>query len=232
MKSIIAAASIAALAGAAHANVLISEVLGSTGGSDWEFIELANTGAAPVDISGWAVELWDSDDTAGFGDADGGSPYAVPGGTILNPGDVFTFGNSIAASNYGPALFDASLPANAIENSSYTIVLADTLSVAMDAIFVTDGDAGDSANRAGVPIIPSLTVGPDGSFLPAGFYRTDTVGGFGLLNFSTPGFGDSPDDELNNGQLNGGTPGVYQIPTPGAAALLAVAGLAGIRRRR
>lgn len=224
MKSIIAAASIAALAGAANAQITISEVLGSTSSTDWEFIELANVGGAPVDISGWSIELWDSDDGGSFGGADAASPYVVPGGTILNPGSVFTFGNSLAASGYGFGLFDESLPGNAIENSSYTMVLADALSNAVESIFVTDGDAGDAANRAGAPITADLTVGPDGPFLPAGFYRTDAVGGFGLLNFST--------SDLNNGTLEGGTPGVFQIPTPGAVALLGVAGLAGIRRRR
>jgi MYXO-CTERM domain-containing protein len=231
MKSIIASAAVVALAGAANAQVVVSEVLGSTGGTDWEFIELANIGGSSVDISGWTIELWDSDDTASFGGADAASPYVVPASTTLGAGDVFTFGNGQAASNYGPGLFDASLPSNAIENSSYTLILTDALSNPIESIFVTDGDPGDQANRSGTPITPDLTFGPDGPFLPAGFYRDANLDPQ-LLNFSTPGFGDSPDDELNNGQLNGGTPGFNQIPTPGAAALLAVAGLAGVRRRR
>lgn len=224
MKSIIAAAGIVALAGAANANVVISEVLGSTSSTDWEFIELANTGAAPVDISGWTIELWDSDDGGTFGGSDAGSPYIVPAGTVLNQFDVFTFGGALAASGYGPAAFDAALPSNAIENSSYTIVLTDALSNPLESIFVTDGDPGDLANRSGTPIVADITVGPDGPFLPAGFARTDLSGGFTLLNFQT--------SDLNDDTLEGGTPGIYQIPTPGAAALLGLAGLAGVRRRR
>lgn len=243
MKSIIAASAIVALAGAANGQVLISEVLGSTGGADAEFIELGNFGGAAVDISNWEIELWDSDDGGGFGGADGATPYVVPAGTILNPGEVFTFGNSVAGGNFyaapnatsfngQPFNFDAGLPGNAIENSSYTIILADAIGTAVDSAFVSDGDAGDVPNRAGAAFVPALNIPQDGSFVQSGWYRSDFSGGIGLLNFTSPGFNNgSP--ELNDGTLEGGTPGIFQaIPAPGSVALAGLAGLAGLRRRR
>lgn len=217
----LAIAALAAAAGSANADILISEILGSTGGSDLEFIELVNTGAAPVDISGWSVELWDSD-FASLGSSDGASPYFVPGGTTLAPGAVFTFSNALSDAGFG-IIPDAALPANAVENSSYTAVLADAGSSLIDAVFVSDGDVDDIANRGG-SAISALTVGPDGSFLPAGFARTDVSGGFAILEFSN--------DNRGSFTLESGTPGVNQIPAPATAALLGLGGLAAARRRR
>ena len=219
----LAIAALATVAGSANADILISEILGSTASTDLEFIELVNTGAAPVDISGWSVELWDSDFGAAFGGSDGASPYFVPGGTILAPGAVFTFSNSTADAGIG-ITGDAALPANAVENTAYTAVLADAGLALVDAVFVTDGsDPGDSANRGGVPI-SALTVGPDGTFLPAGFARTDVSGGFAILEFGN--------DNRGSFSLTSGTPGVNQIPAPASVALLGLGGLAAVRRRR
>ncbi|MEM1329996.1 MAG: lamin tail domain-containing protein [Planctomycetota bacterium] len=223
MRTAFAIAAVAGIAAAANGQVVISEVLGSTSGSDWEFIELVNLGNSDVDLSGWTVELWDSDAGAQFGTGDGGAPYAFSG--ILGAGDATARGNSLAFNGYGAGNFDGTLQANAIENSSYTIVLADDLGNVVDAIFVNDGDAGDAANRAGSAVSVTATIGPDGSFLPAGFYRIDEAGNFGFLNFGT--------GDLNDGTLEGGTPGSNQIiPAPASVALLGLGGLAATRRRR
>lgn len=225
MRSAFAIAAVIGLAGAANADVLISEILGSTESSDWEFIEIVNTGNTAIDISGWSIELWDSD-AGSIGGLDGGSPHVI-GSAILNPGQVYVLGNALAQAGYSDPMysFDASLPSNAVENSSYTAVLVDALSAVMDAVFVTDGGAGDMANRAGSAISTSLTVGPDGTFLPAGFARTDLSGGFAILGFNYA--------DLANGTVTGGTPGINQIvPAPGAMALLGLGGLVVSRRRR
>ncbi|HZW09049.1 MAG TPA: lamin tail domain-containing protein [Phycisphaerales bacterium] len=225
MRKLAALAVVAGLAGAASADVVISEILGSTSGTDWEYIEIVNLGAAPVDITGWTLELWDSDAGASFGAADGSSPYAF-NGTLLNPGDTFVIGNGLAMSGYPqpPYRFDQAWADNSVENSSYTAVLADAASAVADAVFVTDGGAGDAPNRAGAGIAPSMTVGPDDTFLPAGFARTDAVGGHAILYFDTA--------LLADGTIEGGTPGINQIPAPGALALLSLGGLGAIRRRR
>ncbi|MCA9297767.1 MAG: lamin tail domain-containing protein [Phycisphaerales bacterium] len=214
---------LAGVAGIANADVLISEVLGSTSSSDWEFIEIVNTGPAAVSLDGYSVELWDSDE-GNVGGGDGAAPYFISGGVTLNPGQVYTLGNSLAATGYA-ITFDGDLPSNAIENSSYTIILADNGGVVSDAILVVDGDVDDldNANRAGAPIVPSMTAGPDGTFLPAGFARTDLSGGHVILNFDTA--------DLNNGTLEGGTPGVNQIPAPAGLAVLGLGALAARRRR-
>jgi MYXO-CTERM domain-containing protein len=237
-----------ALAGIANGQVVISEVLGSTSGTDWEFIELVNLGAAPVDISGWAIELWDSDAGAQFGTLDAASPYTVVGGTVLAPGEVWVIGNSLAfdgdSSTPGPTNFPnpdgyddgignesfngvdffRSQPFgnNSIENSSYTAVLADAGQNQVDSWFFSDGGAGDLPNRAGTVFVPNFIVPLDGSFLAPGAYRVGTS--VSLLNFGQA--------DLNNGTLAGGTPGYNQIPAPGALALAGLAGLAASRRRR
>ncbi len=252
MKSIFAAAAVAAFAGAASANVQITEILGSTGGSDLEFIEISNTGNLAVDITGWSIELWDSD-SANIGTQDGGAPYFVTGNVVLAPGESYVWGNQAAidawtggsfnGASYATDYFgfgfsvDSALPSNAIENSSYTAVLADAASSALDAWFFSDGDSGDFANRNGAAITPSVVPPLDGGgqFLNSGWSLFDTTGDGNLdfagdLAFSTPGFGTPFLGEQD--VLSGGTPGQWQIPAPGAAALLGFAGVAAARRRR
>jgi hypothetical protein len=122
-----------------------------------------------------------------------------------------------------------SLPSNAIENSSYTAILADAGSSVVDSWFVYDDVASDTPNRAGVPIAPAFSITDPAGFLPAGAYRTGSS--LDLLNFNRPG-GTAP--TLNDGTLAGGTPGIYQIniPAPGAFAFAGMGGLLVARRRR
>lgn len=226
MRTLAALAAVAGFAAAANADVVISEILGSTSGTDWEYVEIANLGAGPVDITGWTLELWDSDAGGSFGGADGGSPY-VFGSAVLNPGDVYVIGNGLAQSGFPnpPYSFNQSWADNSVENSAYTAILTDALTNPVDSVYVADGGAGDAPNRAGAPFTPNLTVGPDGGFLPAGFARTDAVGGAVFLYFDTT--------LLADGTTEGGTPGINQIvPAPGALALIGLGGLVAGRRRR
>ena len=127
--------------------------------------------------------------------------------------------------NGTPFSWDVLLGTNIVENSSYTAILEDGSGNAIFSAFVTDGGAGDFANQAGAAITPDITVGPDGTFTPAGFAVLDKNLNTTWLNFDTA--------LLNDGTIAGGTPGVNQkIPTPGALALLGVSGLAATRRRR
>lgn len=233
-------AALLAVAGAANGQVVISEIYASTSSTDWEFIELVNLGAAPVDISGWAIELWDSDAGAQFGILDAASPYVVNPGTILAPGTAWVIGNATAFDGGGPQADgytngagnesyagqpfyrNQAFGQDSVENSSFTAILIDNGSNAIDSWFITDGGAGDLPNRSGVPFAPNFSFGPDGTFMPAGAYRVGNT--LNLMNFGA--------GLQNNGTLAGGTPGYNQIPAPGALALAGVAGLLGSRRRR
>lgn len=219
MKTIIA---IVAAAGActANAGITINEVLGSTTSSDTEFIELYNTGGSSVDLTGWSIELWDSDAGAAFGTSDGAAPYVINSGSIA-AGGHFLLANALAEGAFGVLSSSGNqLPSNAIENSSYTMVLRDALSNVVETIFMTDGGAGDAANIAGALITPDVSFGPDGTFLPAGFYRVgDGSSTIGLLEFSPI-------------PAPSATPGAANIPAPAVFAVLGLGGIAVARRRR
>ncbi len=217
MKTAFALALVAA-AGAANADVLVNEVVGSTTGGDVEFIELYNTGASAIDLTGWSIELWDSDIDAGgsgFGGADGTAPYALSGS--IAAGGYWTIANGETASQIG-FTGDAFFGNNSIENSSYTLILRDGMGNIANSIFFNDGDAGDQANDAGAAITADVTVGPDGSFLPAGFYR----------------FGDGSDIiELHNfSDFTDYTPGAANVPAPAGLAIAGLGLIAAGRRRR
>jgi MYXO-CTERM domain-containing protein len=216
MKITTAIVAIAGIAAVANAGVTINEVLGSTTGSDTEFIELYNTTGASVDLTGWSIELWDSDaDGTGFGGADGGAPYALAGS--IAAGGYFTLANAQAQA-FLSFTADITVGANSIENSSYTMILRDASNAVVESLFITDSVA-DVANIAGTPITPDFTVGPDGTFLPAGVYRLgDGAATFGILEF----------DQVPASA----TAGYANIPAPGALALLGLGGLATARRRR
>ncbi|MEQ9206616.1 MAG: lamin tail domain-containing protein [Phycisphaerales bacterium] len=212
----IAIAAIAGIAVAANAGVTINEVLGSTASTDTEFIELFNTTGAAIDLTGWSIELWDSDaDSSGFGGSDGGAPYALSGS--IAAGGYFTLGNAQSQA-FLSYTADITIGANSIENSSYTMILRDASNAVVESIFVSDNVA-DVANIAGTPITPDFVVGPDGTFLPAGFYRV----GDGSSNIAFLEFDQVPASA---------TAGYANLPAPGALALLGLGGLATARRRR
>lgn len=195
-----------------NADVLINEVLGSTSSNDNEYIELYNTGPGVQNISGWTITLYDSDDGSSFGGLDGGSPFTVPDGTILEVNQYFLFANQIAQTAFGVSA-DVLLGSNAIENSSYTIVLRDNNDNVINTIFVRDDDVNDQANIDGNTITPDLTFGPNGTFLPAGFFRTTDGGNeLGLLEFSpqpsesgTPGTSNQMSGQVSINEVLGST---------------------------
>ncbi|MEM1011658.1 MAG: lamin tail domain-containing protein [Planctomycetota bacterium] len=219
--TLLLAAATTVAASQAQANIVINELLGSTSGSDWEFIELFNAGVSPVDISGYTVTLYDADD----GGTDGGSPYVVPDATTLGAGEFFLFANPLATTGFS-VVPDVTLPANAVENSPYTVLLEDSAGGNVYSVLVTDGTDALGANEAGTPIVADLTAGPDGTFLPAGFFL-EVDGG------STAGFLEFGTGNLTGGAGAGGSPGFSNvIPEPTSIAVLGMAGLAALRRRR
>jgi hypothetical protein len=171
-------------AGAACGAVYVSEVMGSTAAEDAEFIELHNPGSAEVDLTGWTIELWDSDEGPVHGTPDADSPIRLRG--RIDGGGYFVLGNEEFTAAFGLKP-EMPLSANAIENSSYTLVLKDGLGEIIETIFVSDGDEPDRANVAGREITPDATVRAEGRFMPPGFARVPREDGkreYRLLEFS------------------------------------------------
>lgn len=182
--------------------VVLNEVLGSNTGADNEFIELYNAGTQAVDIGGWSVELWDSDAGSSFGGADSSSPFIIEAGASIEPGGFYLLATDNAVAAFGVAA-DQSLPDNAIENSSYTIILVQADGQPVDSVFVVDSGADDMPNRAGETFEPANSIGPDGNFLPAGFFRVDEDGNLqdGGPNLALADFGltDPVPSPMNSG---------------------------------
>ncbi len=160
----------AGMVGDAVADPLINEVLGSTVGTDVEFIELYGTPGAS--LAGLSLIVVESDDEPTNGSID--FRYDFSAGDALGDNGFFLIGNDLVEGEYSITP-NRLIRRNAIENSSYTIALVETSTVAgssitgsetvLDALGVTDGEA-DSFFAFGAPVI-----GPDGSFLPAGGRR-------------------------------------------------------------
>jgi Lamin Tail Domain len=83
--------------GIARGQVVITEVMHSPGGADhlWEWVEIVNAGAQPVDLDGW---VFDDDDDSSFAaanisSAEGTRNTLVPAGgvAVLYPGDELEF---------------------------------------------------------------------------------------------------------------------------------------------
>ncbi len=190
--------------------LVINEVLGSTTGTDSEYIELF--GEAGASLGGLSVIVVESDDQESNGAIDFRLDFDA--GDAIGQNGYFLAANATAAATYGVTP-DIEIDANAIENSAYTIALVETASlsgdvvtgseVVLDAAGVTDGEGPESFAFA-APV-----VGPDGTFLPAGIGRveagvdTDRASDFEILSFSnasppnSPTAGTSGDD--------GGEPG-------------------------
>jgi hypothetical protein len=205
----------------ANADLVLNEVLASTTGADTEFIEIFNSGTTAVDISGWEVRQYESDAGEFFGDLD--ETNTITTGTIA-AGDWFVIGNQAFIDAFGitPDVQDDGL---SIENSSVTLELFDTVnSVSIFTAFLTDGGDGDAANIAGTAITADITVGPDGTFFPAGYYLNGDAGSTAsLLEFApTPAASATP-----------GSANLNAIPEPSSVALIGLVGLGlGFVRRR
>lgn len=197
--------------------LVINEVLGSTTGTDSEYVELFGTPGASLD--GLSIIVIEGDAEAPQGTIDAQFDFG-PGDTIGDNG-FFLVANATAAGTYAVTP-DLELPADFFENSTYTVALVETASIegsavtgnelVVDAVGVSDGGDGD------VTFFDAPTLGPDGSFLPAGVGRvedgvdTDTVEDWDFLNF----FNDSPPNTPTaggGGSTGGGDVSLDDDPT-------------------
>ncbi|MEM1085378.1 MAG: lamin tail domain-containing protein [Verrucomicrobiota bacterium] len=185
---------------AATSQVVINEVMASTTGTDTEFIELYNTTGAPIDITNWSIQVYDSNGPSGTGNY-GNQTFSVfiPPATIPANG-YYLLGSPEFQSEFSVTP-DLAIADDSLANNSSTFILKDGSSTTIYSAFVTDDDiADDSANDAGVGITPDITVGPDGTFYPAGFSLTPDGGGSAfILEFSPkPAPSATPQGSMDN----------------------------------
>ncbi|CTQ59849.1 5'-nucleotidase C-terminal domain-containing protein [Roseibium album] len=169
--------------------IVINEVLGSTTGVDSEYIELF--GEPGDSLAGLSLIVVESDAGSSNGTID--RQFDFPEDAVIGENGYFLVANGNTEATYGVTP-DASIPDNWIENSSYTIALVETASIAgdivtgseivIDTVGVSDGEESDSF------FFDAPVIGPDGSFLPAGVGRvtdgvdTDTAADWSILDFN------------------------------------------------
>ncbi len=192
--------------GTSLAPVCINEFCYDDGGTDnYEFVELFNRSATPVDISGWKIVVNDSGSPGYGGSGAGAVPtHTIPAGTILAPGAFFLLGNAALVPTAVPGV-SMQIPVNAIENGgTYTaydfesIELQDPNSVIIDSLVFEMGYAPGTFGPhplEGHGFFGDLACG-DGATLPA---------------CSVSRFLDGWDDDNNTTDYLVGT-----FPTPGA----------------
>jgi Lamin Tail Domain len=126
--------------GAASANVVINEfIYDDSGTDDREFIELFNSGADDVDISGWKV--------GGYDPTTNNQSTTLPADTIIPAGGFYVVGN-VDTLNVNHVV-----PGGFLENDNETIVLRDAADVLVDALaYETNRGIGFVATRP--PAVP------------------------------------------------------------------------------
>lgn len=200
--------------------LVINEVLGSTTGDDVEYIELF--GEPGTSLDGHSIIVVESDAGSSNGTID--KQVDLGPEDVIGDNGFFLIGNSLVEGAYAVTP-DKEIESNFVENSSYTIALVETSSitgssvsgseVVVDAVGVTDGDAGDTF------FFNAPVLGPDGNFLPAGVRRVENgvntntaadwvLGDFNLGSDNTPtaGAGDNGGDgeeptEAKIGEIQG-----------------------------
>lgn len=206
-KSIITVAGLLAVAAGANAGMTITEYMYK--GVGGEFIEFTNLSGAPIDMTGWSYD----DDSQ------------IPGSLDLSAFGLVAPGQSVIITEI-PA--DTFRQIWGLSESILVIGEYDNKLGRNDEINLYDAD-GNLADR--------LTYG-DQNF--PGTIRTDEVSGNPLLgaagqndifNWVLSAEGDVYGSYFSQaGDL--GSPGFFVIPTPGTVALLGLAGLGAVRRRR
>jgi MYXO-CTERM domain-containing protein len=207
MQKVIAAAAIAAMAGAASADVFISEYLYS--GGSGEFVELYVT--ATTDFTGWSFD----DDSQTPGEFDLSAAGVVSAGSFV----IFTeaaAGDFIAAWNLGSAVASG----NVVVLGGVTNNLGrnDEINIFNGATLVDRLTYGDQ-NLPGTIRTQNIS----GNVNPADFGSND------ISKWFLSASGDQWGSYLSTGG-DLGNPGA--IPAPGAVALLGLGGLLAGRRRR
>ena len=210
----------------AHGQVLVSEIMYNPAGADGanpvsEWVEIYNSGAAPVDISGWRLDDEDSSDWAPF-----------PAETILGAGQVAVIIDSGFASAE-TFRTEWSVPLEALVIAGAAGTLANTASPTNEVLVLLDGlDAiVDSANyEAGANGWPTSTNGLSIYTLALSQAGNDIGSNWAL---SAVGVDDGRNPSGTTYDIRDvGSPGHIPIPEPTSLSLLAAGGFVLLRRRR
>lgn len=163
-------------------DVVLNEALINTTGTDTEFFELYNNSGATVDIREWEVVVYDSDDgETGLELASVEIPLDAAGS--LDSGAFFLIGDDAFVAAFPDATPGLQVPSIGTPGGSQTLALFDAAGNLVYTVLFDDGDG--EANVGGAPVTADATVGPDGSFLPAGFrFLADGGGIVEFLEFS------------------------------------------------
>ncbi len=206
MKQIISILSLAIVAGAAAADIRITEWM--YGGSGGEFIEFTNTGVSSIDMTGWSFD----DDSR------------LPGVFDLSGFGVVGAGQSVIITESDAEVFRAAwgLSASVGILGGYTNNLGRNDEI---NIFDANGDLADRLTYGDQSFPGSIrTQGTSGNVLPSALGQNDVFGWVFSASGDIHGSYLSTDGDLGN-------PGVW-VPAPGAMALLGLGALVGGRRRR
>jgi len=193
-------------------DVLINELIASTTSTDVEFIELIGTPGFSLD--GLSIIGVEADvDADGLGGID--FRFDFDSSNVLGSNGYYLLGNESVLATYGVEP-DTVIAENSLENSSATYALVATADLAaglpattLDAVHLTDDDIDP-------PLLGAPSVGPDGTFLPAGVGRvaegvdTDTAGDWA--------FGDFFNGSDNTPTAGGG------VPEPSATSIMDIQG--------
>ena len=222
LPTLAAAAAATLFAGSATAQLVINEALVSTPGADTEFVELFNAGPDAIDLGGYTLTAYESEDDADTGGDQGDvdSQYVLPAGASIDAGGYFLFGSPEFVSEYGITP-DFAIADNSFENDAFTLLLEDDAGTNLFSVLIRNDQAGVVANEARTPITPDFDIASGNQFIPAGFYLVGDGGDTAEIIEFFP----RPSDVVTPGFAN-------PVPEPAAAGLLAVAGLGLLGRRR
>ncbi|MBT8198000.1 MAG: ExeM/NucH family extracellular endonuclease, partial [Acidimicrobiia bacterium] len=205
--------------------VVINEIVVSTAGTDVEYVELYGT--PELSLDGLSLVGYEADvDSSGLGGIDTQIDFGP--GDALGTNGFFLAGVSAVLVEY-TVLPDLEIPNNTFENSSATYALVETASLEASELVVVDGvHLTDSDNDPSL-LAEAPSVGPDGSFLPAGARRvedgvdTDTAADWVFSDFSVPGPNNTPtagggDDPGSGGACGDPVTAIYTIQGSGDAS--------------
>lgn len=231
-RNLLTAIAVLAAAPAAHAEILISEIFYNLAGSEsglTEWVEVTNTGAAPVDLTGWFYA--DIQDNSFSNALPAGSIVPAGGSAVIvaqSAADFATiWGGSVQVINYTTAGGTGISLANAPSATNETVAILDPSNVVVDAVNFEANTNGwpVTANGASIYLLPEGYTTALNDVGSNWAISVDGIDGAYTAAVTNPGIS-------NATAVDVASPGVAVfIPEP-ATALLAAVALAGVASRR